>query len=104
MPETNKKMINDWLFKGYNVQVKGNDIRVAQDVEEHLKWAKQQREISKAGRKDTGFKPFCNVPDSVALDIMDKYRINIHDPHIQPAEKKRFKQIIKSEYPHLMYY
>jgi len=97
-------MINENLFKGYNVQVKGNGIGVTQDVTDHLAWAKYQKELSRQKRPDTGFKPFCNVPDSVALDIMTKHRINVHDANIQPEEMRKFKRIMKTEYPHLMYY
>lgn len=101
-------MINDNLFKGYNVTVSGDHIGVTQDLTSHLAWAKQLREDNrhnKYGKKlDTGFKPFCNVPDTVALDIMTKHRINIHDADIQPEDMKKFKRIMKTEYPHLMYY
>jgi len=101
-------MINDNLFKGYHVGIKGNDIQVAQDIEPHLAWAKQLREGNKhnryAKKLDTGFKPYCNVPDAISLDIMDKHHINIHDVNIQPEDMRKFKKIIKQEYPHLMYY
>jgi len=95
-------MINDTLFKGYHVGIKGNDIQVAQNIEPHLAWAKQLREGNRHSRyskkSDTGFKPYCNVPDSVALDIMTKYRLNLHDPNIQPEDLKKIKRIIKQEY------
>ena len=101
-------MINDNLFKGYNVGISGDIIGVTQDIEPHLEWAKQLREDrshNRYGKKlDTGFKPFCNVPDAVALDIMTKHRINIHDTNIQPEEMRKFKRIMKTEYPHLMYF
>jgi hypothetical protein len=100
-------MDKKYSFKDYTAHEKGNSIRVIQDIEPHLEWAKHQRELSrnnKFSRKDTGFKPFCNVPDSIALDIMTKYGINIHDKNIQPEEMRKFKRIIKTDYPHLMYY
>jgi len=97
-------MITDKLAHDYKVGVKGNSFQITQDISGHLEWAKQQREMSKSKRVDSGFRPYCNVPDSVALDIMTKHRINIHDENIQPAEMKRFKFIMRTEYPHLMYY
>jgi hypothetical protein len=98
-------MIKDILDKDYHVFADASGIRTVQDIEPHLKWAAEQREFSrKYKRKDTGFKPFCNVPDTVALDIMTKYHINIHDKDIQPEEMKKFKRIMKTEYSHLMYY
>ena len=96
------------MFKGYTVTENGQGhFGVTQDVTKHLEWAKYQRELSYQNRfskNDTGFKPYCNVPDSVALDIMSKYGINLHDPNIQPAEMQKFKRIIKTDYPNLMYY
>jgi len=102
-------MFKDNLFKGYNVHGDGSGIGVTQDVSGHLAYAKSLREETKtharyAKKADTGFKPFCNVPDTVALDIMTKHRINIHDANIQPEEMRKFKRIMKTEYPHLMYF
>lgn len=101
------KMINEYLFKDYHVHIDKSGMGITQDIEPHLNWAKHQRELSRANKfskKDTGFKPYCNVPDSVALDIMTKYGINLHDANIQQAEMRKFKQIIKQDYPYLMYY
>ena len=42
--------------------------------------------------------------DSIALDIMTKHHINIHDKNIQQEDMRKFKRIIKTEYPHLMYF
>jgi hypothetical protein len=102
-------MINDNLFKGYNVGVSGDNLSVTQDIAPHLAWAKSLREANRthnrySKRTDTGFKPYCNVPDSVALDIMTKFNLNLHDPNIQPEDLKKIKRIIKTTYPHLMYY
>ena len=79
-------------------------VSVTQDVTDHLNWAKHQRQQSK-GRKvaNHGFKPYCNIPDSVSLDIMTKYGINIHGGCDKDG-LKRVKKIIKEEYPALMYY
>ena len=96
------------LFKDFNVSEDGHGhFGVIQDIEPHLEWAKHQRDLSRSNKfskKDTGFKPYCNVPDSIALDIMSKYGINLHDPNIQPEEMRKFKRIIKTDYPYLMYY
>ena len=95
--------MKDELFKDYHVNIKSGGIGVTQDIAPHLEWAKYQREINKGHRPDTGFRPLCNIPDTVALDIMTKHRINIHDENIQPDEMRRFKQITRQEYPYLMY-
>jgi hypothetical protein len=86
----------------------GNDgVGVTQDVSEHLEWAKYMREATKSSYRqkvDTGFKPFCNIPDSVALDIMSKYHINIHSGNCTRDDWKVVKSIIKRDYPQLMYF
>ena len=99
-------MIDEYLFKDYHVHIDKSGMQITQDIEPHLKWAQEQRRISRStGKKlDTGFKPYCNVPDSIALDIMTKYHINIHDVNIQPEDMRKFKRIIKTVYPHLMYF
>ena len=101
-------MINEFLDKDYHVHADTSGIRVEQDIEPHLKWAQEQRNIPRNSRflkkRDTGFKPYCNVPDSIALDIMTKHHINIHDKNIQQEDMRKFKRIIKTEYPHLMYF
>jgi hypothetical protein len=98
-------MFKDKIAHDYEVGIdNGNNIRVTQDISTHLEWAKEQRKMSKSKRIDSGLKPYCNVPDSVALDIMTKHRINIHDENIQPEDMRKFKTIIKTEYPYLMYY
>jgi len=78
---------------------------VTQDVSTHLEWAKQQRELNKYRESFShGFKPFCNIPDSVSLELMSKYGINIHSNQTDKDALKRVKTIIKRDYPHLMYH
>jgi hypothetical protein len=97
-------MFRDSLFQGYGVHGDDSGIGVSQDISGHLEWAKIQRGLSKGKRKDTGFKPYCNIPDSVALDILTKHKLNLHDPNIEQSDLNKIKRIIKLEYPHLMYY
>lgn len=82
-------------------------IGVTQNVNDHLEWAKHMRELTSGSfrkKADTGFKPFCNIPDSVALDIMSKYHINIHSGNCTRDDFKVVKSIIKRDYPQLMYF
>jgi len=95
-------MDNKYSFD-MRVQQTGDRLDVTQDVSSHLDWAKEQRERSTQSRLDRGFKPYCNIPDSVSLDIMTKYGINVHGG-CDKDDLKRVKQIIKQEYPALMYY
>ena len=78
---------------------------VTQDVSSHLAWAKEMRamENSRNGFSH-GFKPFCNIPDSVSLELMSKYGINVHSSQTDKDAFKKVKSIIKRDYPHLMYH
>jgi len=89
----------------FDMRVKqlGERLEVTQNVNPHLEWAKLQRELSKGNRMDRGFKPYCNIPDSVSLDIMTKYGINIHGD-CDKDDLKKVKQIIKQDYSALMYH
>ena len=77
---------------------------IYQDEKPFIEQAKQDRE--KTTKKDLGYKKFATVPDIVSIEIFDKYGINIHDPEFlnDVDKKKKFMQIIKSEYSYLMAY
>ena len=78
---------------------------VTQDVSTHLEWPKQIRETkSYRNNFSHGFKPFCNIPDSVSLELMSKYGINIHSNQTDRDAFRKVKSIIKRDYPHLMYH
>ena len=78
---------------------------VTQDVSSHLEWAKEMRAMKSARNNFShAFKPFCNIPDSVSLELMSKYGINIHDNQTDRDALKKVKSIIKRDYPHLMYH
>lgn len=78
---------------------------VTQDVSSHLEWAKEMRATESARNNFShGFKPFCNIPDSVSLELMSKYGINIHSNQTDRDALKKVKSIIKRDYPHLMYH
>jgi len=88
------------------VKAKDDGFReVTQDVSSHLDWAKQMRELESSRKSFShGFKPFCNIPDSVSLELMTKYGINIHDNQTDRDAFKKVKTIIKRDYPHLLYH
>ena len=78
---------------------------VTQDVSSHLEWAKEMRATESASNNFShGFKPFCNIPDSVSLELMSKYGINIHSNQTDRDAFRKVKSIIKRDYPHLMYH
>jgi len=99
-------MDKDYKFDMRTKKVSGG-IAVTQDVNPHLEWARHMREATSnrfRAKSDTGFKAFCTIPDSVALDIMTKYHINIHDNECTKDDLKKVKLIMKRDYPHLLYF
>ena len=80
--------------------------QVEQDETPYLEQAKLDRDQSKSLKKDTGYKKFATVPDIVAIEIKQKYGIDIHDNRVSTdkAEMAKFMLIFKRDYPHLMAY
>jgi len=76
--------------------------QVYQDEKPFLEQAKREREAGK--QPDTGYRKFATIPDIVAIEIMEKYRINIHDPDVMndPKEMEKFKNIIRRDYKYLL--
>ena len=77
--------------------------QIYQDEKPFLDQAKLERE---AVTKSTHMKhrKFATIPDIVALEIMQKYGIDIHDPNVMhdTDKMKRFKYIVMTEYKHLV--
>jgi len=87
------------------VKTNEKDFRLDQDVSDYVTYAERMREQDAINPRTTrNFRSFAIIPDIVAIDILTKYGINIHDPtfmHDEPA-KKKFKHIIMTEYPNLL--
>ena len=64
------------------------------------------REGSRVKGKDIAYKKACTIPDIVALDILTKYKIDIHDANFMHDSRavRKVIAIMKSEYPALMSY
>ena len=77
---------------------------LTQDEQPFLEQAKLDRE--QQSKRDIGYKKFATIPDIVAVEIMMKYGIDIHDGDTfrDPSLMKKFYYIVKTEYPHLMSY
>ena len=80
---------------------------IGQDVSEILKEAAVERKIARelTDNKKT-YKKFATIPDVVCIEIKNKYNIDIHAPEASddPNIMKRFKAIVKQDYPYLMSY
>ena len=73
-----------------------------------LEKAKLEREQNANGlnKKDLGFKKFATVPDIVAIEIKNKWGIDLHDSATMHDKNKmaKFMAIFKQNYSHLMSY
>lgn len=77
---------------------------VQQDEKPFIEQAKRDRESGNNSK--AGYKKFATIPDIVAIDILNKYGIDIHDPNTMRDRDKmlKFKNIIKTEYKYLLSY
>jgi len=83
------------------------EFKVDQDAQPFLDAAKRERDMHEHfGTKDTGYRKACTIPDIVAVDLLYKYKIDIHSPDFMhdPAQIRRVIKIMKTDYPHLMSY
>lgn len=92
--------------KGFVTAERDNQFRLEQDVEQYTSYAEKMREKDKylTGARSTGFRPFCIIPDIVAIELKTKYGIDIHAPEFMSDEatKKRFAYIVRTEFPMLL--
>lgn len=81
----------------------GSQWEVYQDEKPFIDAVKEEQA---AGNKANvlGAKKFATIPDIVAIEVWEKYGINIHDPNIMgdKVEMNKFKQIIMRDYPYLV--
>ena len=86
---------------------KGEELtwKIYQDEKPFIEQAKMDREATKK-KTDKGYKKFATIPDIVAIEVSQKYGIDVHDPDfMQDVDKKaKFMTIIRTEYPHLLSY
>lgn len=83
------------------------EFQVDQDSRPFLEAAKRERDlVEKFGHKDTGYRKACTIPDIVAIDLLYKYKIDIHSPDFMhdPAAIRKVIGIMKTDYAHLMSY
>ena len=75
-----------------------------QDEKPFLEQAKLDRE--QVQKKDVGYKKFATIPDIVAIDIKEKYGIDLHAPEITHDKEMmaKFMAIVKRDYAHLLSY
>ena len=94
----------DFNPNSFVVDTNEKDFRLTQDVSAYKDYAKQQRDLDELAPSMRQYRSFAIIPDIVAIDILTKYYIDVHDPDLMkdPATLRRLKNIIISEYPALL--
>lgn len=77
---------------------------LTQDEKPFIEQAKLDRE--EQSKRDIGYKKFATIPDIVAVEIMMKHGIDIHDADTfrDKSLMNKFYYIVKTEYPYLVSY
>lgn len=92
---------NNTMSTGY--QTEDQTWSVYQDTQRYVDQAKIDREThNKKGV--AGFRKFASIPDIVAVELLTKYGLDIHDPSfMQDADAlKRLKTIITQDFKYLL--
>jgi len=91
----------DGLAYSFTVKEQDKDFKLEQNVEAYKDYAAQQRALDSDARAGRQYRSFAIIPDIVAIDILTKYGLDIHHPEFMndPAQLRKLKQIIISDYP-----
>jgi len=83
------------------VKTDEKDYRLEQDIQAYKDYANQQRQQDSLSISNRQYRSFAIIPDIVAIDILTKYGMDIHSPEFMsdPAQLRRLKQIIETDYP-----
>jgi len=94
----------EYNVNSFNVSVNEKNFRLEQDVSAYKDYAAESRLQDEHAHSKRQYRSFAIIPDIVAIDILAKYGIDIHDPLTMKdtALMKRYKNIVMSEYPHLL--
>ena len=84
-----------------------NDIsyEIHQDVSGILKEVELDKALLNSGKKkEMGWRKAFTIPDIVAIEIMEKYMLDVHDPMFMHDQEKlnKLKYIVRTEYPYLL--
>lgn len=83
------------------VKTDETNYQLEQDIQAYKDYAEQQRQQDTISNNGRQYRSFAIIPDIVAIDILNKYGMDIHSPEFMndPAQLRRLKQIIESDYP-----
>lgn len=76
-----------------------------QDITQYKEQAKKDREEQDYyGIRRDGYRKLATIPDIVAIEILQNYGLDLHDPTFMsnPANLTKLKRILQSEYRDLL--
>ena len=87
--------------RSFTVKEDTSDFKLEQDVGAYKDYAAQQRELDSVAHNGRQYRSFAIIPDIVAIDILTKYGLDIHAQEFMdnPANLRKLKQVIISDYP-----
>jgi len=90
--------------ESFLVKEQDKDFLLAQDVTAYKDYAAESRYKDTLAANGRNYRSFAIIPDIVAIDILTKYRIDIHAKEFMsnPAEVAKLKRIIATDYPDLL--
>ena len=93
--------------KHLNMTLKADEsgFQVGQDVSAILEQAAQERKFAaEVMNPNKKYRKFGTIPDVVCIEIKNKFGVDIHCPiqGTDPNTMKKFKAIIKRDYPYLL--
>jgi len=79
-------------------------MQVKQDIQPYLDAVKRDRENLENNNQKSHYRKFATIPDVVAIEILEKYGLDIHAPTFMKDKDsvKKLKNIIITEYPELI--
>jgi len=94
----------DFNPNSFDVNTNESNFMLSQDVSYYKDYAEKARFADESASSKRQYRSFAIIPDIVAIDILTKYGINIHDPDTMkdPALMRRYKRIVLQEYPQLL--
>ena len=99
-----------FLFKGgfmksinYDYSQAGK-YKAEQDVSAYLDYAQKSRAMGRSAfdNKRTSYRSLAIVPDIVAVDILNRFGLDIHSSENDQSVLTKISEIIKTHYPNLL--
>jgi len=103
-PETNKAE-NFQASISYGDRPEDTTYSIYQDVDKIIEEVKLDKQLlTSGGKKQMGWRKAFTIPDLVAIEILEKYSLDVHaqDFFKDKDKMKRLKYIVKTEYPYLL--